>query len=140
MNLILHDGYIMFFFSFKAELKSLQEMSSPSFVFARDLIKHNLVKTFSTLKFKPSYGIWIHGCHSIAYVFLLIYHYSWRLCSEGVRELCKFYLPWLMYYLRLDLTSSSTISNKVSICADYKMPGTYKYMYGIYTYYPFFLT
>ncbi|CAG2243618.1 DYF13 [Mytilus edulis] len=27
----------------KAELKSLQEMASPSFVFARDLIKHNLV-------------------------------------------------------------------------------------------------
>ncbi|XP_061175421.1 uncharacterized protein LOC133184383 [Saccostrea echinata] len=27
----------------EAELKSLQEMSSPSFVFARDLIKHNLV-------------------------------------------------------------------------------------------------
>ncbi len=29
---------------FQAELKSLQDLASPSFTYARDLIKHNLVR------------------------------------------------------------------------------------------------
>ena len=30
--------------SFQAELKNLQDIASPSFLFARDLVKHNLVR------------------------------------------------------------------------------------------------
>ena len=38
-----HNGEIYFFSPSQAELKTLQETASPSFSFANDLIKHNLV-------------------------------------------------------------------------------------------------
>lgn len=36
---------------FQAELKNLQDIASPSFIFARDLIKHNLVSTYRAKSF-----------------------------------------------------------------------------------------
>ena len=40
---------------FQAELKSLQDMASPSFLFAKDLIKHNLVSKTKNLKKEKLY-------------------------------------------------------------------------------------
>ena len=47
---------------FQAELKSLQDMASPSFLFAKDLIKHNLVS--KTKKQKNKNIVYVARMHT----------------------------------------------------------------------------
>ena len=45
--------YGPFYFSPQSELKTLQETASPSFSFANDLIKHNLVRMAQFVTYCP---------------------------------------------------------------------------------------
>jgi hypothetical protein len=68
----------------QAELKVLMDMSSSSFTFAKDLLKHNLVSSHCTV------------------TLTLHIHHTFRLSSEVGREHCRFSHHWSESYQRLN--------------------------------------
>lgn len=103
----------MRFFSSQAELKNLIDISSCSFEFAKELIRHNLVSSSQALAVR--FVVW--GCVRTPAIYR---PQHWNLSSaccrwcfvEG-RAPCRCCLLWSMSSLKPGSTWSSTISDKV---------------------------